>query len=477
MNITSPQFLVFAIAVIVIFHVSKARPYRGAVLFAANVFFVASFIKEWVEIVPLSLILIYGYLLVLYAYKENRTKVIYAGILLLIAVFIYIKGYPITRSMPKLPFNYVVVGLSYMLFRMIHLALDVSSRAYEEKITFVSYFNYVCSFLTFTSGPIQRYQDFAEQEAAGDLKTIQNADMTAIFSRIASGYFKVSILSAVFLQAHKGILPKLFSADISGGPVTIILFAVCAAAYTLYLYFNFSGYMDIVIGIGKIIGFNLPENFRGPFGAGNFLEFWSKWHITLSEWFKIYMFNPLLKVMVYRWGSPKVLPYLGVAVYFATFVTLGAWHGTIYVGLFLGLGVSINKLYEVEVTRRFGRNTYRKMKQMPVLRYLNRGLVFGYISLSITCLWADIGRFIHLMKNMGIAETAVSVIALSAAASIFYFFAGLVMKLYCLATGKFAGVIDTWLFRQLWLAAKILVVAALLLSKAASTPEIAYKVF
>ncbi len=103
----------------------------------------------------------------------------------------------------------------------------------------------------------------------------------------------------------------------------LIWYSAQSLAYAFFVYFNFSGYMDIVIGIGRLLGFKLPENFDRPFAAENYLDFWQRWHMTLSEWFKTYVFNPLVKKLYDSTGQqPKRMPLLGVIGYFVTFFLL-----------------------------------------------------------------------------------------------------------------------------------------------------------
>jgi D-alanyl-lipoteichoic acid acyltransferase DltB (MBOAT superfamily) len=85
-----------------------------------------------------------------------------------------------------------------------------------------------------------------------------------------------------------------------------------AASYPLYLYSNFSGYIDVVIGIARFLRMRLPENFNRPFSSDNFLNFWSRWHITLSEWLKTYVHNPLLLNLMRRYPAPGLQAFWGV---------------------------------------------------------------------------------------------------------------------------------------------------------------------
>ncbi len=160
-------------------------------------------------------------------------------------------------------------------------------------------------------------------------------------------------------------------------------YAASAVAYTFYLYYNFSGYMDIVIGIGWLLGQNLPENFNRPFAARNIFEFWSRWHITtLSEWFKTYLFNPLMKFLAGHVAAPVWLPYLGVIAFFVTFFVMGVWHGStgvfVIYGLVMGAGASINKLFQVFMAQQLGKKQYKAVSESFAYATLARGLMFAF---------------------------------------------------------------------------------------------------
>jgi len=176
------------------------------------------------------------------------------------------------------------------------------------------------------------------------------------------GFIKVAVVSAVFSYLFLNIsAPVLAQTSPMAGWRYAAQYAGSAVAYTFYLYYNFAGYMDIVIGIGWLLGQNLPENFDRPFSARNIFEFWSRWHMTLSEWFKTYLFNPLMRFLADRVTAPRWLPYLGIIAFFVTFFVMGVWHGSTGVfliyGLVMGAGASLNKLWQVfmnEVSARSG---------------------------------------------------------------------------------------------------------------------------
>jgi D-alanyl-lipoteichoic acid acyltransferase DltB (MBOAT superfamily) len=198
----------------------------------------------------------------------------------------------------------------------------------------------------------------------------------------------------------------------------LVVYALCAVCYTFYLYYNFSGYMDIVIGLGWLLGQDLPENFDHPFQARSFLEFWQRWHMTLSEWFKTYVFNPLLMTMMSRVSSPALMPLLGVVAFFVTFLVMGVWHGTTLVfvvyGLLMGLGASINKLWQIGAAHWLGKKRYRALTAQRPYAALSRGLTFAYFAMALTCLWVtQMPDFAALAAHLGVTGIMGTLIALT----------------------------------------------------------------
>jgi len=192
----------------------------------------------------------------------------------------------------------------------------------------VNYFNFTCNFLSFVSGPIQRSYEYLAN--LGQL--VRGVDESLAFAalhRIIKGFIKLAVVSAVANYLFAALSATVLEENtlLSGGRYAA-QYAASAVAYTFYLYYNFSGYMDIVIGIGWLLGQSLPENFDRPFSARNIFEFWARWHVTLSEWFKTYLFNPLMKGLAAHVSAPALLPYLGVVAFFVTFFVMGVWHGS-----------------------------------------------------------------------------------------------------------------------------------------------------
>jgi D-alanyl-lipoteichoic acid acyltransferase DltB (MBOAT superfamily) len=188
-------------------------------------------------------------------------------------------------------------------------------------------------------------------------------------------------------------------------PVKLQCGFTLAIAYPLFLYANFSGYIDIVIALARLMRIRLPENFNHPFAASSFLDFWNRWHITLSTWLKNYVYNPLLLASMRRIGAVSMQSILGVFCFFFTFSLVGIWHGRssefVFFGILQGGGVSVNKLWQLELTRRFGRPGYKALAQKPVYVALGRGLTFSWFTFTLLWFWGSWPQIILMFTALG----------------------------------------------------------------------------
>lgn len=395
MEVTSFVFLGVAFAVTLSMNVVTSLAGRRYILLAANLLFLAGLAAP-IELVPTALFLVLGYALLMVQYRWSYRHSLAIAVASVVLVFAVLKRYAILSYIPSLPLRYSVVGLSYLLFRLVHLLVDVRQKAITRLPSPLQYANYMCFFPSFLSGPIQRFQDFEAQELASAQYQQTREGVERVLRRIVLGYLKVLVVCGLLMRTHYFPAEFLTWTQSAANPLTtawIIRFAVACSVYIVFLYLNFSGYMDIVLGLAALFGFNLPENFDQPFRSTNFLDLWSRWHITLSNWFRFYVFNSLLRHLARRHPSPGLLPYLGVLAFFVTFVLMGLWHGTtpIYLvyGLLLGLGVSANKLFQLYLQQKMGKRTYEQWRQRRPVQLLARGLTISYFAVALTCLWAD----------------------------------------------------------------------------------------
>jgi D-alanyl-lipoteichoic acid acyltransferase DltB (MBOAT superfamily) len=161
--------------------------------------------------------------------------------------------------------------------------------------------------------------------------------------------------------------------------------------YPLFLYANFSGYTDFVIGIAALFRITLPENFNHPFAATNFIDFWNRWHITLSQWLKSYVYTPVLLAAMRRVRARAWRPWLGIAAYFCTFFLVGIWHGQssefLFFGVLQGAGVAINKLYQTLPLHRIP--ACRRVMRQAAYTAFCRGLTFTWFTFTLLWFWSS----------------------------------------------------------------------------------------
>jgi alginate O-acetyltransferase complex protein AlgI len=392
MRVPSLEFFGFTVIVAILFRVAPGAQWRRAVMLAANAVFLAGFASDPAAYAPFAAFLAVGYAaLRLIQDGGVRSRWFIAPLVLaILAAFVWLKKYSFVPRDVVLPFPYVVVGLSYIFFRVLHLLIDASQDALPERILLIDYLGYTLNFCCLVSGPIQRYPDYARAgpTAPAPLDVVIAGEA---LERIIIGFFKVSVVSAALLALHRHALGMLSPDQPLGERVG--LGTAIVALYPLYLYCNFSGYTDCVIGAGRFLGLVLPENFAQPFGARNFIEFWSRWHITLSSWLKTYVYNPLLLISMRHLASPRLEPWLAVVAFFVTFFLVGVWHGQtsefLFFGVLQGGGVAANKLYQISMIGRLGRRRYRALCENLAYRSLTRGMTFAWFAFTLLWFWSN----------------------------------------------------------------------------------------
>jgi len=479
MDLNSLTFLLFAIGVVVLSNCFPSAAGRGTVLALASAMFIGSYASTPLQLVPLLSFLALCFGVVRAVQWRPSRRMVWAGVTTVLLCFVYLKRFSFIDSLPALPFAYVMVGLSYILFRIIHLTVDISQGMLQEKIGPIAFFNYTCNFLSFVSGPIQRYQDFAE--VSNKRLRLDDKVVSAAFSRIVGGFVKVAVISGIANHIFNPLVTRL--TEQSGGmsmPAMALLFATTAITYVIYLYYNFSGYMDIVIGIGRLIGIDLPENFNKPFSSRNFLEFWSRWHITLSDWFKTYVFNPLMKCMVNRIPSVAMLPALGVIAFFVTFMLMGMWHGTgsvfLIYGLMMGAGASANKLWQVAMPRCLGKQRYKALCGGVMYPWLCSGMTCAWFALGLACFWLELPQFTFLAQSLGVLGIIFAFCVLTLASAI-------ILGLTRYASGRLAPLASRMAARargvvvhNMMLGTRVVIIG-LVLSFFHKAPEFVYRAF
>jgi len=220
----------------------------------------------------------------------------------------------------------------------------------------------------------------------------------------------VTILSPLLAAAQQYCVSLTYSPL----PVTtrIVDLASILGLFPIYLYVNFSGYTDVVIGAARFLRIALPETFNRPFSSQGYMESWSRWHMSLSNWFKTYVYSPLVLVLMRRFPSRNVEPFLAVFAYFVTFFLVGLWHGQtsqfVILGLLMGLGMSGNKMFQIQMQKRLGRAKYAALCANEIYGSASGALTFVWLAVTLVFFWASGSEMRHLVRDLGPASVASS---------------------------------------------------------------------
>ena len=222
------------------------------------------------------------------------------------------------------------VGISFYTFQIVSYAVDVYRGEAPAQRRLVDLAAYIAMFPQLIAGPIVRYADIAPQ--------LQEREHS--WEKCAAGVrrFIWGLGKKVLIANSLGELCAAFKAS---GDRSLLFFWLYAVGYALHIYFDFSGYSDMAIGLGKLFGFEFRENFRYPFVSGSITEFWRRWHISLGSWFRDYVYIPLggNRVSKPRWFFNILVVWL----------CTGFWHGAawnfVVWGLFFGLLLMAEKLW------------------------------------------------------------------------------------------------------------------------------------
>lgn len=230
------------------------------------------------------------------------------------------------------------IGISFYTFQTLSYSIDCYRGNVKVQRSFGKFLLYVSMFPQLVAGPIVRYATIAE-EIADRLSTMQ--DVSEGFSRIIRGIGKKVIIANSLSTVVTGCFGSAESGYQGVTSVSALGALLGAAAVALQYYFDFSGYSDIAIGLGRIFGFHFDENFRYPYVCNSITEFWRRWHISLSSWFRDYVYIPL-------GGNRKGLLRQCINIMIVWALT-GFWHGASWNfmlwGIYFGVLLLIEKLF------------------------------------------------------------------------------------------------------------------------------------
>ncbi len=325
-------FLFLPIVLIIYYNpIIKSRKFKNIFLLLASLGFYAWGEPVFVFVMIVSIIV--NWLIVLYMDKSSNPKekkfyvilaIIYnIGLLFLfkyLAFFAENIGLLIGNN--KIDFNIPLpIGISFFTFQILSYVLDVYWKKAEVQKNPLYVGLYVSLFPQLIAGPIVRYATIANE--------IENRKET--FNGFCNGMYRFAygLAKKVLIANYVGLIVDNIFVNMSWGPIAIATAWIGAIAYTLQIYFDFSGYSDMAIGLGEMFGFHFEENFNYPYISKSITEFWRRWHISLSTWFRDYVYIPL--------GGNRVSNKRHLFNLFVVWFLTGLWHGANWTFIIWGL--------------------------------------------------------------------------------------------------------------------------------------------
>ncbi|MEM1128947.1 MAG: MBOAT family O-acyltransferase [Pseudomonadota bacterium] len=397
-SVLSPEFLAVGLAAVILLNLFQGL-YRQFLFLGLNVLFVAGFLLPPIAAAGVGAMFLIGYIFV--RLDAHVTGWLFAGgLLLLVSIFAYMRNYDfLTLFLPDafLTSTFAVIGLSFLFFKIIHVIVDHRAGTIG-RLDFLTYTNYCLNFSTFLMGPIQRYQDY-EAQWNGTKEAIPlkyEAHLDAVL-RMLIGFAKAFVLAPIF-QA------EALTPDIDLVALTPLEWLIAVYCFWFYLYLNFSGYCDVVIGLGSLMGIRPPENFNRPFLARNISDFWQRQHRSLTLWLTDYVFTPLYKQSL---SNPWLAARKTLAVclcLMATMMVSGLWHGTtlsfFFFGIIHGIWFVIYRLSDTLLTQRLGRQGMKRFRQRPIVAATGMFLTFNATAFAFVFFQVSSDRIIDAIKTV-----------------------------------------------------------------------------
>ena len=251
----------------------------------------------------------------------------------------------------------VPIGISFVTFEAVSFLVDIYKGKIEKCPNLIRVYLYLTFFPTITSGPIIRYKEF---ENGLDTKTV-SCDYATSIERIVIGLCKKTLVADKLAL----IADYYFNGIGAGNNYSPAGLWIGSIAYTLQLYYDFSGYSDMAIGIGQLLGFSLRENFNKPYLASNISDFWKRWHISLTQWFRDYIYIPL--------GGNRCSVLRHICNMLVVWLITGVWHGADWTFIIWGLIYFILLVAE---------------KYIPILKKIGTGIIGHiYTLFFVNLLW------------------------------------------------------------------------------------------
>lgn len=334
MIFASITFLYYFLPMFLILYFIVPRRYKNIVLLIFSIIFY--FYGEPKYILLMLIEVLFSYFMTL-SLEKNKSKsllgIIVSFHIFLLCVFKYF-NFIITNINSIFDGNISLlnivlpIGISFYTFQIISYEVDVYRGKVKASKSLIDYMTYVFLFPQLIAGPIVRYETVSKELKS---RKVTLEDFSYGVNRFIIGLFK-----KVVIANNIGELCNILN---SSSEVSVLLYWILGISYMLQIYFDFSGYSDIAIGIGRMIGFKFPENFNYPYTANSVTDFWRRWHMTLSSWFRDYVYIPL--------GGNRVSILKHIRNILVVWMLTGLWHGAswnfIIWGIYFGVILIIEK--------------------------------------------------------------------------------------------------------------------------------------
>lgn len=338
MLFTSISFLYYFLPALIIIYFITPKKYKNIILLIASLLFYFYGEPKYVFLMILEIIIAYIGAILIDKYKNQSKNILIITLFIHVFLLIIFKYTDfiiqtindISNANIKLLNIALPIGISFYTFQIISYIIDVYSGKVKVQRNIIKLATYVSLFPQLVAGPIVRYQT-VEKELDNRVHS---------FNNFADGIrrFSVGLAKKVLIANALGELCSKASAT---SEETVVLFWIFGISYMLQLYFDFSAYSDMAIGLGRIFGFHFPENFNYPYISKSITEFWRRWHISLSTWFKDYVYIPL--------GGNRDGKYKQIRNILIVWLLTGIWHGANWTfliwGLLFGIILIIEKIF------------------------------------------------------------------------------------------------------------------------------------
>ena len=340
MLFSSISFLFYFLPLALILYFAVPGRFKNLILLLASLFFYGWGEPKYVVLMLISIVQGYAFGLLIEKYRGGKAAKLFLSLSVLVSLgllayfkyadfFLSSVNAVAGLSLPLLKLA-LPIGISFYTFQVLSYVIDVYRGETAAQRSFIDLAAYVSLFPQLIAGPIVRYSDVAAELSARSHSLSGAAD--------GARRFVIGLCKKVLLANQFGALAAACKQSQEASVLFVWLYAL---AFLLQVYFDFSGYSDMAIGLGRILGFHFPENFNYPYISSSITEFWRRWHISLGSWFRDYLYIPLGGS---RKGKARQLLNI-LIVWLAT----GLWHGAAWTFVLWGLWFAVLLLLEKTV--------------------------------------------------------------------------------------------------------------------------------